>query len=158
MLRFPTSMLLRKASNSNVLRIFFYYACTMYMAANSHWLFFQKASFSNLNMCSAKVRCVTSLFWIKVNVKQFTFSFCSLYWSACRRSSSSCIRSSLIFFSNFLLIVPQSSHNKITTNFRLHEESWSNQDQKINAGSVYVSCIYIATNLDANDSIYNQTK
>ena len=29
-----------------------------------------------------------------------TFSFCSLYWSACLRSSSNCINSSLIFFSN----------------------------------------------------------
>ena len=35
-------------------------------------------------------------------VTKITFSFCSLYWSACLLSSSSCIINSLIFFSNFL--------------------------------------------------------
>jgi hypothetical protein len=83
-----------------------------------------------------------------------------LYWSACRRSSSSCIRSSLIFFSNFLLIVPKSSQSHRFF-FVYSKISMRDQDPTRIKNSIQdpylFSIIYITTNLVANDSIYNQS-
>lgn len=65
-----------------------------------------------------------------------TLSSCSLYWSAWRRSSSTCITSSFSFFSSLRLALAWASRSRASTsNCSSKLDTWWKQNNSVNIGS-----------------------